>query len=128
MAQSTSRIIFNILARDVEKTAAFYETLCGLKRLYSSDWYVVLTPDGGLDYELGVIDADNQVVPAAAQGAFAGGYLTLVVEDIDQALKAARDMGAAILQEPTPLEYGQTQMLVRDPNDVVVDISALTKA
>lgn len=127
MAQSTDRIIFNILAKDIEETAGFYEQLCGLKRIYTSDWYIVLTPTGELGYELGIIDEVHHTVPKAARGLFAGGYLTLVVDDVQASFRAARAMGADILQEPTPLDYGQTQMVLRDPNFVVVDISTPTK-
>ncbi|MCD7061148.1 VOC family protein [Pelagibacterium xiamenense] len=132
MTQRTNRIIFNILAKDIEETAAFYETLCGLKRIYTSDWYIVLSPDGGLgdgalNYELGIIDEVHRVVPTASRGMFAGGYLTLVVDDVEQAFLEARRMGADVVQEPTPLDYGQTQMILRDPNGVVVDISTPTE-
>ena len=81
MAQETNRIIFNILAKDVEETARFYEALCGLTRLYTSDWYIVLTPGEGRSYEPGIIDEVSEFVPKAARGLFAGGYLTLVVDD-----------------------------------------------
>ncbi|WP_332715275.1 VOC family protein [Pelagibacterium mangrovi] len=123
---TTNRIIFNILARDIEETARFYEELCGLKRIYTSDWYLTLTPTGELDamsYELGIIDQVHQSVPRAARGPFSGGYLTFVVDDVYAAHERAEAMGVDIVQLPTPMEYGQTQMVVRDPNGVVVDIS-----
>ncbi|WP_158541556.1 VOC family protein [Pelagibacterium lacus] len=127
---STHRIVFNILARDVEETAAFYETLCGLKRLYTSNWYIVLSPDGeageAMRYELGIIDQVHENVPRAARGHFSGGYLTIVVDDVHAAHERARLMGIDIVVPPTPLDYGQTQMIVRDPNSVVVDISTPT--
>ena len=126
---STHRIIFNILVRDIEETARFYETLCGLKRIYTSDWYIVLTPTGLVDalkYELGIIDQVHENVPRAARGHFSGGYLTIVVDDVHAAHARAKAMGAEIVVEPTALDYGQTQMIIRDPNSVVVDISSPT--
>jgi catechol 2,3-dioxygenase-like lactoylglutathione lyase family enzyme len=123
MAQRTNRIIFNILAKDIEETARFYEALCGLERQYTSDWYIVLTPGGDLAYELGIIDEVSEFVPTAARGLFAGGYLTLVVDDVRAAHARARDMDVDIVSPPTATDYGQIQMILRDPNGVVVDIS-----
>ena len=127
MAQKTNRVIFNILAKDIEVTARFYQMLFGLERLYTSDWYIVLTPSGELAYELGIIDEVSEFVPKAARGLFAGGYLTLVVDDVHAAHARARDMGIDIVSKPTALGYGQMQMVLRDPNGVVVDISTPTQ-
>lgn len=127
MAQKTNRIIFNILAKDIEETARFYEAIGGLQRLHTSDWYIVLTPSGELAYELGIIDEVSQFVPKAARGLFAGGYLTLVVDDVWQAHARAEALGIDIVSPPTALEYGQTQMVLRDPNGIVVDVSTPTQ-
>ena len=126
---TTNRILFNILARDIEETSAFYETLCGLKRIYTSDWYIVLTPTGDLDamtYELGIIDQVHENVPKVARGVFEGGYLTIVVDDVFAAHARAQDMGIDVVSRPVATPYGQTQMIVRDPNGVVLDISSPT--
>lgn len=126
----TDRIIFNILAHDIEETAHFYETLCGLKRVYTSDWYIVLTPTGELGkamcYELGIIDQVHENVPRAARGVFEGGYLTIVVDDVQAAHQRAEALGADIVRPPEATGYGQTKMILRDPNGVVVDISTPT--
>ena len=127
---TTNRIIFNILARDIEETARFYEELCGLGRIYTSDWYVVLTPTGERDdmrYELGIIDQVHEAVPRPARGHFSGGYLTIVVDDVFAAHERAKAMEIEVVTPPTPLDYGQTQMVLRDPNGVVVDISTPTR-
>lgn len=126
---TANRIIFNVLARDIEETARFYEELCGLKRIYDSDWYIVLTPTGEMvspRYELGIIDQVHQFVPRPARGHFSGGYLTIVVEDVFAVHERARAMDIEVVTPPTPLDYGQTQMILRDPNGVVVDISTPT--
>ena len=127
MAQKTNRIIFNILAKDIEETARFYEALCGLERQYTNDWYIVLTPGSDLAYELGIIDEVSEFTPKAARGLFAGGYLTLVVDDVHAAHSKAQEMGCDIVSAPVALEYGQIQMVLRDPNGVVVDISTPAK-
>lgn len=127
MAHQTNRIIFNILAKDIEETARFYEALFGLERLYASEWYILLTPSGELAYELGIIDEVSEFVPKAARGLFAGGYITLVVDDVWEAHAKAIEIGADVVSPPGAMEYGQTQMVLRDPNGVVVDISTPTQ-
>lgn len=127
MAQKTNRVIFNILAKDIEVTARFYEMLFGLERLYTSDWYIVLTPSGELAYELGIIDEVSEFVPKAARGLFAGGYLTLVVDDVWAVHARAQEMDVEVVTPPTAMAYGQTQMVLRDPNNVVLDISTPTQ-
>lgn len=127
---TTKRIIFNILARDVEETARFYEELCGLKRIYTSDWYITLTPNGLLDalqYELGVIDQVHENVPRSARGHMEGSYVTIVVDDVHAAHERAKEMGVDVVEAPVPTNYGQTRMVVRDPNSLVVDISSPTE-
>lgn len=65
-------------------------------------------------------------MPHPARGHFSGGYLTIVVDDVFAAHERAKAMEIEVVTPPTPLDYGQTQMILRDPNGVVVDISTPT--
>lgn len=124
----TNRILFNILANDIEKSALFYQEIAGLVRIFTSDWYIVLTPEHAETVQLGIIDAAGEVVPKAARGTSAGGYITLVVENLDDALQAALSANAEVIEEPVTQFYGQTRALIRDPNGVIVDLSEPTKS
>ncbi|MEP1576941.1 VOC family protein [Roseibium album] len=115
----------NILAEDVAQTAAFYETLLGLKPKFSSDWFVNLADPDNPDLELGVLQRTNEIVPARARQAPAGVILTFVVDDCDTIHQRAIASNADIVEAPTDMPYGQRRMIVRDPAGTFIDISSL---
>ncbi|MBG6164328.1 putative enzyme related to lactoylglutathione lyase [Labrenzia sp. EL_13] len=115
----------NILAVDVAQTAAFYETLLGLKPKFSSDWFVNLADPGNPDLELGILQRTNEIVPASARQAPAGVILTFVVDDCDTIHQRAIASNADIVEAPTDMPYGQRRMIVRDPAGTFIDISSL---
>jgi len=126
MTATIERVLFNILVKDLTTSAAFYRQLAGFKQIYTSDWYVVLAAPGRDSVALGLIDQVSQYTPRAAGGLPAGSYLTLGVDDVYAAYEKAREMGVDLIEEPRPLDYGQTRALLRDPNGVVIDISTPT--
>lgn len=126
MSTPVQRVIFNLVAQDVAATADFYTSIVGMKRHFDSDWYIILTPDEGAVLELGIIAADSPITPPQAVSNTPAGYLTLVVEDVHVAYANATKLSADIIEIPTPMPYGQTRMLLRDPNGVTVDVSSLT--
>jgi len=128
MPAVVERILFNILAKDLTTSAAFYRQLANFEQIYTSDWYVVLAVPGHTGFQLGLIDQVSEFAPRHAWGTAAGGYLTLVVDDVFAALERAREMGVEIIETPTSLEYGQTRALIRDPNGVIIDLSTPTEA
>lgn len=122
------RCFTNILSDDVEKAATFYENILQLKRHFDSDWFVILTHDSLDGMELGILQRDSEIVPAAVRNAPAGIMITFVVEDCDAVFERARQFGAEIVEEPTDMPYGQRRMLLRDADGTVVDISSPTIA
>lgn len=128
MRSPVNRVLFNVVSDKIEASAQFYEELVGFKRLYTSDWYIVLVPEEGPALELGIIDRQSDITPSGTAGTPAGGYLTLVVENVEDSFKRAQSMGVDIIEAPTALDYGQTRMLIRDPNGLIVDISSPTSA
>lgn len=115
----------NILAEDVAQTAAFYETLLGLKPKFSSGWFVNLADPDNPDLELGILQRTNEIVPASARQAPAGVILTFVVDDCDTIHQRAIASNADIVEAPTDMPYGQRRMIVRDPAGTFIDISSL---
>ena len=120
------RAFTNILADDVARTCAFYEGLLGLRRDQDFGWFCILWHADGPGFQLGVLDRTHATVPPEARGTPAGAILTFVVSDIDAVFAKAKDHAAEILQAPTPLPYGQTRLLLKDPAGSLVDISAPT--
>ena len=121
------RCFTNILSGNVEKAARFYEELLGMTRHYDSDWFIILTHSDLPGLEVGILDRDHETVPAQSRTSPAGVMLTFVVEDSERVYEVAQKLGAQIIQPPTDMPYGQTRLLVRDEDGVLVDISSRTK-
>ena len=119
------RSFTNILVEDVTQTAAFYETLLGLKPKFSSDWFVNLEDPDNPGLELGILEQTNDIVPTGAGKPPAGIILTFVVDDCDAIHRRALAENADIVEAPTDMPYGQRRMIVRDPAGTFVDISSL---
>lgn len=121
-----NRVLYNVLCKDLEASVRFYRTLFELDTVYESDWFVILSPYGQREIEIGLIDQVSQFTPRHAWGMHEGTYLTFVVDDVYRVLEKARQLGAEVVSEPVPLDYGQTRGLIRDLNGMVLDISTPT--
>lgn len=120
------RVLYNILCKNLEDSVAFYTALVDFRILYQSDWYVVLTPPGQDNVQIGLIDQVSEFTPRHAWGMHQGTFLTLVVDDVFEAVERARELGVAIIEEPVALAYGQSRALIRDINGLVLDLSTPT--
>ena len=121
-----NRVLFNVLCQDLGETVAFYRKLFGLETVYDSEWYVILSPAGQPNVQIGLVDQVSEFTPRHAWGMHEGTYLTFVVDDVIEVLDRARAMGAEIVSEAVALDYGQTRGLIRDLNGMVIDISTPT--
>ncbi|MEM7708535.1 MAG: VOC family protein [Pseudomonadota bacterium] len=119
-----NRLFTNILTNDVAKTAAFYEAVFGMNRHYDSDWFVILVHDAQPGQEFGVLDRSSEIVPEVARGDFGGAMITFVVDDCEQTFLLAQGQGAAVVEAPQLMPYGQRRAVVRDPAGTVIDISS----
>jgi catechol 2,3-dioxygenase-like lactoylglutathione lyase family enzyme len=126
MQAKLTRVLFNILVKDMAASVAFYRRIVDLQAIYESEWFVVLAPAGQPNVQIGLIDEVSEFAPRHAWGTHEGAYLTFVVDDVFRALEAAREMGVEVIEEPVALDYGQTRMLVRDPNGMILDLSTPT--
>ena len=118
------RAFLTLTSSNLEVTRDWYVELLGLRVEFDSDWFVQLQDDEAPGLELGILDRDHAVAPESSRGAPAGGYLTVVVDDVDQVHKRAKAAGVHVLEAPKDLFYGQRRMLVEDPDGWVVDISS----
>ena len=119
------RCFTNILSKNVEKTAGFYERFFGMNRHFDSDWFIVLTHESLSGLELGVLKRDNEIVPKSARNPPTGLIITFVVDDCDSIHKMTVEHGVNIIEPPTDMPYGQRRMLIQDPDGTVVDVSSL---
>lgn len=122
-----SRVVYNVLCRNVADSIAFYQNLADLELIYQNDWYAVLSLPGNRGIEIGLIDQVSEFTPRHASGEHYGTFVTLVVDDVFEAVARARELGVEVIEEPMALAYGQTRALIRDPNGLVIDISTPTE-
>lgn len=121
-----NRVLFNVLCKDLTDSTGFYKQLFGLETVYDSDWFVVLSPKGQPNVQIGLIDQMSQFTPRHAWGMHEGTYLTFEVDDVFDVMDRARAMGADVVSEAIALDYGQTRGLIRDLNGMVIDVSTPT--
>ena len=120
------RAFTNILSANVNKAAKFYQELLGMTRHFDSDWFVILTHPNVENYEFGILDVNNAIVPDKAKAQPQGLILTFVVKDVAPIFKIAQSMQANIIEPPTDMPYGQCRMLLNDIDGTVIDVSAPT--
>lgn len=107
---------------DVAATALFYERQLGFSRIFDSDWYVQLRAASEHPFEIAIIAADHDSIPAAAQGPSRNVILSFYVEDA--AAEAARlaQAGVPIIQRLRDEVFGQRHFIAADPNGILIDI------
>lgn len=122
-----SRLFANVLTDDVPGTRDFYVDLLSMRVTFDSDWFVDLAAEGSAPLELGIWRRDHELIPADHRQPPSGAgttILTFVVDDVDAVHDDAQRRGLTIVAPPRDLFYGQRQMLLTDPNGVLIDISA----
>lgn len=118
-----SRLMTNICSDKLQESKDFYISLFDFNVDYDSDWFVhLISKDKQL--ELGIIDKNNEIVHKDAQQDAKGFYMTFVVDNVDEFLEVATSKKFEIVEEPTNTFYGQRRLLLKDPNGILVDISA----
>jgi predicted enzyme related to lactoylglutathione lyase len=113
----------NICSTKLSESRDFYTKLFDFNINYDSEWFVhLISKDKQL--ELGIIDKNNELVPAEFQINPNGFYITFVVDNTDEVYKIAKAEKFEILSEPMDTFYGQRRLLIKDPNGALVDVSS----
>jgi len=121
--QSISRLMTNICSEKLQESKDFYTTLFDFDVNFESDWFIhLMSRDKQL--ELGIIDRENEIVPEDAKSNPNGFYVTFVVENVDELFKKANEKDMEVVELPHDTSYGQRRLVLKDPNGVLVDISA----
>ncbi|MFN3236992.1 MAG: VOC family protein [Pseudomonadales bacterium] len=118
------RLVPALYVADLEKSAAFYCDLLGLKRNFVSDWIIQLADPDNDTIELMLQPRTDALVPRAFQKSPQGSSLVFVVPDCDVLFERAVAMGVEIIQEPKNEAYGQRRFLAVDPDGLLVDVSS----
>lgn len=105
------------------ESVAFYRTLFGFETTYTSDWYVSLRRPEPPGYELALVAAGHESVPAACRRPARGLLLNFEVADVDA--EYARLVTDAGLRAELPLRseaFGQRHFIVAAPDGVLIDV------
>lgn len=118
------RIMTNICSKKLAESKTFYQHLFAFKVAFESDWFVQLVAPDNEQLELGIIAAEHEIVPSDLRLDQGGSYITLVVEDVDVIFEQVKTINGEVLQEPHDTFYGQRRLLLKDPDGVILDVSA----
>jgi len=109
-----------ICCDDLAATKAFYVTLFGFRPVFEADFYVHLAGADGV--QLGFVRADHSSVPDGFGGPAAGVFVTIETDEVDAVHDRARELGLDVVQPLQDEAWGQRHFMVRDPNDLLVDV------
>ena len=113
----------NICSEKLSDSRDFYSTLFDFAIDYDSDWFVhLISKDKKL--ELGIIDINSEIVPNDVRKQPTGTYITFVVDNVDEVFKIAKTNKYEVVKSPENTFYGQRRMLLKDPNNYIIDISS----
>jgi predicted enzyme related to lactoylglutathione lyase len=118
-----NRMMTNICSEKLSDSRDFYSTLFDFAIDYDSDWFVhLISKDKKL--ELGIIDINSEIVPNDLRKQPTGTYITFVVDNVDEVFKIAKTNKYEVVKSPENTFYGQRRMLLKDPNNYIIDISS----
>lgn len=83
------RAFTNILCKNVNEVAQFYETVLSMKRHEDFGWFIILTHSDMPKMEFGLLDRTHETVPSEIVADPAGMILTFVVDDVEQCFARA---------------------------------------
>lgn len=118
-----ARLIPNICSDCLPETRDFYVKVLGFEVQFESDWYIQVVAPGQPQLEIGIMQRDHELVPAAFQTTPAGTFLTVVLDQVDEVYAKALEQHLQIMQPPRDEFYGQRRMLLTDPNGLLIDVS-----
>ncbi len=87
------------------------------------EWYLQLMAESDPMLNIGFVKPDHELFAnrTASPGRY-GVVLTIHVDDVDEAYKRAKTLGAEIVAEIRNEDYGQRHFLVVDPNGLVLNV------
>ena len=109
-----------LMSTDVTATAGFFRDMFALETVYEADWYVSLRSG---EFELAVVDAHHETVPAGYRAPAAGVLVNVEVDDVDaEHERLVARGGAQVALELRSESFGQRHMILVAPGGVLVDV------
>jgi len=113
-----------IQTEKLQESIRFYRDYFGFQIVFESDWYASLKlEEGGLPFELALLDYSHETIPAGFRRPAGGMFLNFEVEDVDS------EYERLVVEGKLPLErglrdedFGQRHFIISDPNGILIDI------
>lgn len=111
-----------IITDKLSETVSFYKKYFAFEEIFTSDWYVQLAHENGV--ELAFMLPNQASQPDFLREKFSGaGYvLTIETDDARELHENLHKIDAPIIQKIRDEEWGQRHFLLRDPSGSYVDV------
>ncbi|HZA75994.1 MAG TPA: VOC family protein [Acidimicrobiales bacterium] len=126
-AMKVIRIVPNLSSEAFVASRAFYTAMFDLVvSVELDDWYLQLMPESDTRLNIGFVKPDHELFAdrTAPSGTY-GVVLTIQVDDVDEAYKRAKRLGAEIAADIRNEDYGQRHFLLVDPNGLVLNVMSI---
>ena len=110
------RIVPNIATENLEAARRFYGDLLGLDLLMDMGWLATYGSNDLMKLQVSVMSEGGSGTPVPD--------ISIEVDDLDEALRRARDAGIALEYGPANEPWGVKRFFVRDPFGKLVNILA----
>ncbi len=110
------RIVPNIATENLEAARRFYGDLLGLDLLMDMGWIATYGSNDLMKLQVSVMSEGGSGTPVPD--------ISIEVDDLDEALRRARDAGIALEYGPANEPWGVKRFFVRDPFGKLVNILA----
>lgn len=112
-----------ICTRRVEESKRFYADVFMFDVTFENKWYVSLRHPAPPRYELALVDADHETIPAVFRRPVQGLLLNFEVSDVDaEYTRLVQKLGLKLELPLRSEDFGQRHFIISDPNGVLIDI------
>ncbi len=111
------------ITNELDATSNFYKKYFDFTEAFTSDWYIQLVHDSGVEIGLMVANREGQADFLQAEHKGDGGIiLTVETDDATKMYKKLKSAEAPIVQDIRDEEWGQRHFFLRDPAGVYIDV------
>lgn len=117
------RIVTNVSSEAFVASRDFYAAMFDfVVSVDMDDWYLQLMPESDSRLNIGFVKPDHALFAGRTSSGTHGVVLTIHVDNVDEAYKRAKRLGAEIAAEIRNEDYGQRHFLVVDPNGLLLNV------
>jgi predicted enzyme related to lactoylglutathione lyase len=113
---AVERMVTDLTSRSLGQAKKFYEDVLGLQSVMDHGWIVTLADPQRPECQLSLVTQDA-TAPVAPR-------VSIQVDDVEAAYKAAIEAGAEIVHPLTEEPWGVLRFFMRDPDGHVINVLA----